>query len=47
MWHILRRLCLAVKAKDPELSDKPLKRFLMANEHDALRIERILFGHVA
>lgn len=43
---ILRRLCLAVRAKDPELSGKPLKRFLMANEHDARRVERILFGHV-
>lgn len=31
---ILRRLCLAVRAKDPELSGKPMKRFLMANEHD-------------
>lgn len=44
---ILRRLCLAVRAQDPELSDKPLKRFLMANEHDESRVERILFGHVA
>lgn len=44
---ILRRLCLAVKAKDPELSEKPLKRFLMANEHDVRRVERILFGHIA
>ncbi len=43
---ILRRLCLAVRAKDPELSGKPMKRFLMANEHDARRVERILFGHV-
>ena len=43
---ILRRLCLAVRAKDPELSGKPMKRFLMANEHDAQRVERILFGHV-
>jgi predicted transposase YbfD/YdcC len=44
---ILRRLCLAVRKKDPELSGKPMKRFLMANEHDARRVERILFGHVA
>jgi predicted transposase YbfD/YdcC len=44
---ILRRLCLAVRAKDPELSGKPMKRFLMANEHDEKRIERILFGHMA
>ena len=44
---ILRRLCLAVRAKDPELSGKPMKRFLMANEHDARRVERILFGHIA
>lgn len=44
---IFRRLCLAVRAKDPELSGKPLKRFLMANEHDEKRVERILFGHMA
>ena len=44
---ILRRLCLAVRAKDPELSGKPMKRFLMANEHDEKRVERILFGHMA
>ena len=44
---ILRRLCLAVRSKDPELSEKPLKRFIMANEHDVKRIERILFGHIA
>ena len=44
---ILRRLCLAVRAQDPELSEKPMKRFLMANEHDEKRVERILFGHMA
>jgi len=44
---ILRRFCLAVRAKDPELSEKPLKRFLMANEHDIKRVERLLFGHIA
>ena len=44
---ILRRLCLAVKAHDPELSEKPMKRFLMANEYDEKRVERILFGHIA
>jgi len=44
---ILRRLCLAVRKKDPELSERPMKRFLMANEHDAKRVERILFGHIA
>jgi predicted transposase YbfD/YdcC len=43
---ILRRLCLAVRAQDPELSEKPMKRFLMANEHDEKRVERILFGHM-
>ena len=44
---ILRRLCMVVKKKDAELSAKPMKRFLMANEHDPKRIERILFKDVA
>jgi len=44
---ILRRFCMMMKKKDPELSEKPLKRFLMANEHDAKRIENLLFGKLA
>lgn len=44
---ILRRFCMMMKKKDTELSEKPLKRFLMANEHDAKRIENLLFGNLA
>ena len=44
---ILRRFCMAMKKKDAELSEKPLKRFLMANEHDPNRIEKLLFKNVA
>lgn len=44
---ILRRFCMAMKKKDEELSEKPLKRFLMANEHDPKRIEKLLFKNVA
>lgn len=44
---ILRRLCMVVKKQDAELSAKPMKRFLMANEHDPNRIERLLFKDVA
>lgn len=44
---ILRRLCMAVKKQDIELSGKPMKRFLMANEHDPNRIEKLLFQNVA
>ncbi len=44
---ILRRFCMAMKKKDEELSAKPLKRFLMANEHDPKRIEKLLFKNVA
>lgn len=44
---ILRRLCLMVRKHDEKLSGKPLKRFLMANEHDIKRIEELLFGRVA
>ena len=44
---ILRRFCMMMKKKDAELSEKPMKRFLMANEHDVKRIERLLFGNLA
>lgn len=44
---ILRRFCMMVKKQDTELSGKPMKRFLMANEHDPNRIERLLFKNVA
>lgn len=44
---ILRRFCMMLKNQDEELSSKPLKRFLMANEHDANRIEKLLFKNVA
>jgi len=44
---ILRRFCMMMKKKDSELSGKPMKRFLMANEHDIKRIERLLFGDLA
>lgn len=43
---ILRWLCMTVKKQDAELSEKPMKRFLMANEHDPKRIERLLFRDV-
>lgn len=44
---ILRRFCLMLKKQDTELSGKPMKRFLMANEHDPNRIEKLLFKNVA
>lgn len=44
---ILRRFCMAVKKQDAELSEKPMKRFLMANEHDPNRIEKLLFKNIA
>lgn len=43
---ILRRFCLTVRKHDPELAQKPLKRFLMANATDITRIEGILFGNI-
>ena len=43
---ILRRFCMMLKKRDKELSEKPMKRFLMANEHDPNRIERLLFKDV-
>lgn len=44
---ILRRLCMTVRKYDKKLSGKPMKRFLMANEHDIKRVEDLLFGAVA
>ncbi len=44
---ILRRFCLMVRMYDQEYQEKPLKRFLMANDHSATRIESLLFGKVA
>lgn len=44
---ILRRFCMTMKKQDAELSAKPMKRFLMANEHDPNRIEKLLFKNVA
>lgn len=44
---ILRRFCMMMKKKDAELSGRPMKRFLMSNEHDIKRIERLLFGNLA
>lgn len=44
---ILRRFCMMLKKQDEELTAKPLKRFLMANEHDVNRIEKLLFKNVA
>lgn len=44
---ILRRFCMAIKKQDAELSEKPMKRFLMANEHDPNRIEKLLFKNIA
>lgn len=44
---ILRRFCMMLKKQDTELSAKPMKRFLMANEHDPNRIEKLLFKNVA
>ena len=43
---ILRRFCMAIKKQDGELSEKPMKRFLMANEHDPNRIEKLLFKNI-
>ena len=44
---IRRRFCMMMKKQDAELSEKPMKRFLMANEHDPNRIEKLLFKNVA
>lgn len=44
---ILRRFCMMMKNQDEELSEKPMKRFLMSNEHDPDRIEKLLFKNVA
>lgn len=40
---VLRRFCLMMRKYSPEFEKKPLNRFLMANEHDIKRIEKILF----
>lgn len=44
---ILRRFCIELKKRDVELSAKPMKRFLMANKHDPVSIENLLFKNVA
>lgn len=41
---VLRRFCMMMKKYDEEYSYKPMKRFIMANEHDISRIEKLLFG---
>lgn len=43
---LLRRFCMMMKKHDGEYSEKPMKRFLMANEHDIRRVERLLFGSI-
>lgn len=35
------------KKQDAELSGKPMKRFMIANEHDPNRIEELLIKNVA
>lgn len=40
-------MATVAKNRDADLSAKPLKRFLMANEHDPNRIERLLFEKIA
>jgi len=40
---ILRRFCVLIRKYSPEYESKPLSRFLMANEHDIRRIEKMLF----
>lgn len=37
---------MIVRRHDKELSEKPMKRFLMANEHNIRRIENLLFETV-
>ncbi len=37
---------MMARKHDKELSEKPMKRFLMANEHDIKRIENLLFDAV-
>lgn len=43
---LLRRFCMMMKKHDGEYSEKPMKRFLMANGHDIHRIEKLLFGGI-
>jgi len=40
---ILRRFCVLMRRYTPEFENRPLGRFLMANDHDIKRIEKILF----
>lgn len=40
---ILKWFCMMLKKQLGELLSKPMKRFLMANEHEPNRIEQILF----
>lgn len=35
-----------MKKHDKEYSKKPIKWFLIANDHDIRRIERLLFGSI-
>lgn len=35
---------MMMKKYDEVYSEKPMKRFLMANEHDIHRVEKLLFG---
>lgn len=37
---------MMMKKHDREYSEKPMKRFLMANEHDIRRVEGLIFGSV-
>ena len=41
---VLRRFCMMMKKHDESYAEKPMKRFLMANEHDIHRVEQLLFG---
>lgn len=38
---------MTMKKQDAELSAKPMKKFLMVNEHDLNRIEKLLFKNIA
>lgn len=43
---LLRRFCMMMKKHDGEYAEKLIIRFLMANEHDIRRIEKLLFGGI-
>lgn len=43
---LLKRFCMMMKKHDKEYSEKPIKRFLMTNEHNIDRIEVLLFGGI-